>query len=864
MGAHAAASLTPRRSSESSGHSSSSSFQAGGFAPGAVLAERYRIIALLGRGGMGEVYRADDLNLGHPVALKFLRRSLAQDPALLERFRAEVRNARQVSHPNVCRVYDIGELDSQHFLSMEYVDGEDLAMLLKRIGRLPAAKALEIARQLCAGLAAAHDKGVLHRDLKPSNIMLDGHGRVRITDFGLAVQADGAGAEAGLAGTPAYMSPEQTEGRPATARSDLYALGLVLYEVFTGKKVFEATSFAEWRRAHTQEQPTSPSVHVTDVEAAVERAILRCLEKDPAKRPASALQLAASLPGGDPLAAALAAGETPSPELVAASGESAGLRAGVAWAVLLSTLAIIGLLAWLNGKAMLISRVRPENPPEVMAARAREIIERISYSKPPVDTVFGYRTGYEYLDAVRKRDKSPDRWDRLGPQAIEFWYRQSPFSLLPQRPLSFFTSYGGLTGNPPFEIPGEVSLLFDARGKLLELLAIPPEDDDSPDPGVPPNWNTIFTEAGLEMTQFKSATPRWTPRHYADTRAAWERTSASPPDIERIEAGAYRGKIVFFRVLATGTKPLDLAVEFWLELAFVIFWLVLVLVGGVWFALRNLRLGRGDRRGANRLAACALVGGVLVHIAGVRHSATFMELLFFLSALTFMLLVAGATWVLYIALEPFVRRRSPHLLISWTRLLSGAFRDPLLGRDIAIGCLVGTVLVLLVHAERVAPLWAGLPAGDPLSSSFLLRSQSAPFLHPLRPLFGSIVFTLATLFALTFFRVVLRKQWAAVGLLLALAVAPSAFAEAPLLAVFFALLGWGIHLAALSRWGISAFLAALWTYRMLREYPFTLDFSAWYAGIGLSGVALVVAVALFGFYTALGGKPIFGGASLEE
>ena len=173
----------------SGGSSSSDSIDVGGFTPGTVLAERYRIIGLLGRGGMGEVYRADDLKLGQPVALKFLPDGSSRTRRCLERFYAEVRIARQVSHPNVCRVYDIGEVDGQHFLSMEYIDGEDLASLLARIGRLPADKALEIARQLCAGLAAAHDEGVLHRDLKPANIMLDGRGRVRITDFGLAVAA---------------------------------------------------------------------------------------------------------------------------------------------------------------------------------------------------------------------------------------------------------------------------------------------------------------------------------------------------------------------------------------------------------------------------------------------------------------------------------------------------------------------------------------------------------------------------------------------------------------------------------------------------------------------------------------------------
>ena len=172
------------------------------YVPGQIVAGRYRIIALLGRGGMGDVYRADDLKLGQPVSLKFLPPPLAAKAGFVEQFHAEVRNARQVSHPNVCRVYDIGEVEGQAFISMEYVDGEDLAALLRRIGRLPKGKADDVARQLCAGLAAAHDKGVLHRDLKPSNVMLDGTGRVRITDFGLAV-VGGEQTPGEVVGTPA-------------------------------------------------------------------------------------------------------------------------------------------------------------------------------------------------------------------------------------------------------------------------------------------------------------------------------------------------------------------------------------------------------------------------------------------------------------------------------------------------------------------------------------------------------------------------------------------------------------------------------------------------------------------------------------
>jgi len=295
---------------EDTASTSSAGIDEGRFPAGTVLAGRYRILGLLGRGGMGEVYRASDLILNQPVALKFLSQAGHASDAALARFRNEVRIARQVSHPNVCRVYDIGMVEGLHFISMEYIDGEDLDSLLRRIGRLPQDKAIEIARRICMGLAAAHERGVLHRDLKPANIMIDGRGHVRITDFGLAALAGEIGLGDIRSGTPAFMAPEQKSGAEVTVRSDLYSLGVVFYEMFTGKRLDSSR--------------TTPSEHVRDLDPAIERVMLKCLEEDPRQRPASAIAVAMALPGGDPVAAALAAGETPSPEMVAASQEREG------------------------------------------------------------------------------------------------------------------------------------------------------------------------------------------------------------------------------------------------------------------------------------------------------------------------------------------------------------------------------------------------------------------------------------------------------------------------------------------------------------------------------------------------------------
>jgi serine/threonine-protein kinase len=231
------------------------------FAPGQIFASRYRIVSLLGRGAMGEVYRAEDLKLGQPVALKLIAVRVARGDERLQRFIAEVRLAREIAHPNVCRVYDIGEAEGWHYLSMEFVDGETLQSLMGRIGRLSGEKALDMARQLCAGLAAAHDRGVLHRDLKPSNIMVDGRGRIRILDFGLAVPS-GASTIGELAGTPAYMAPEQLVGDQATERTDVYALGLVFYELFAGRMLFPVRTSVDGHLKTRKSRRLSSSVFV--------------------------------------------------------------------------------------------------------------------------------------------------------------------------------------------------------------------------------------------------------------------------------------------------------------------------------------------------------------------------------------------------------------------------------------------------------------------------------------------------------------------------------------------------------------------------------------------------------------------------
>ena len=269
------------------------------FEPGESLADRYRVVCALGRGGMGEVYRADDLELGEVMALKFLAAHVEQQERRLEMLIAEARTARTISHPNVCRVHDIGihrdeKIGALYFVSMEFIDGEDLASLMRRIGRLPRDKALEVARELCAGLAAVHAGGLLHRDIKPSNVMLDGRGHVRLTDFGLATFGSGTHGSAG-AGSPAYMAPEQHTFQEITVRSDVYSLGLVLYEIFTGQRAVIARSAREYAWRHLKDRPEPPSNLVPDLHPEIEHVVLAALEKVPERRIASVEAVAAIL-----------------------------------------------------------------------------------------------------------------------------------------------------------------------------------------------------------------------------------------------------------------------------------------------------------------------------------------------------------------------------------------------------------------------------------------------------------------------------------------------------------------------------------------------------------------------------------------
>ncbi len=853
-------------SSGSSSKLSSSStvlLNEGRFLPGRLLAGRYRIVALLGRGGMGEVYRADDLTLGQQVALKFLPEQATNDDALLERFKNEVRVARRVSHPNVCRVYDVGEVDSYTFFTMEYVDGEDLASLLRRIGRLPSDKALEIARQLCAGLAAAHAKGVLHRDLKPANIMLDGRGQVVVTDFGLAGLVDQIAGGDIRSGTPAYMAPEQLEGREVNVKSDIYALGLVLYEIFTGKRAYNVESLPELVRTRSESAPSRPSSVVKDIDPVVERVILRCLEPDPANRPSSVMGVAAALPGGDPLAAALAAGETPSPQMVAAAGEASGIAPR--YALLCFVIAVLGLFisSYLNIHVSGLEQMHLEQSPDVLNQKSREIIQKLGYSDRPVDRVGAFDYDYEFLNYVPKTDKPKPDWNKIisdRPSVLYYWYRQSPQYMIGSDfhdPL--LTPDVISINDPPSISSGMVTLKLDPQGRLLSFQAIPPQKEDDPGRVVQAvDWTALFSAAGLEPSQFTPVQPEWNSLAASDVRMAWTGNWPGSSRPLRIEAAAWRGKPDFFLLIGPWTKPSRMTAQEStpgekITQAFFLSILMLVLVGATWQARRNYMQGRGDREGAFRLAGVVFILQMLLWLCRGHLVPTIDLTMVFVTAISTSLFLAGLVLVLYLALEPYVRRRWPQGIISWSRLLMGQFRDPLVGRDLLFGVLLGLTWTLLYLLRQVLTLRLGDSPGL-YSATYLTGARpalAAWLMHV--PL--SIQSTLVFFFVFLVFRVILRKEWLAaiafVALFASMKLVGSDFlkVEAVLQVLVYA-----TAVLVVIRFGLVALAAGMFSADVLLNVPLTADLSNWYAANGVLVTLSILALASWGFYTALGGR----------
>jgi serine/threonine-protein kinase len=798
---------------------------------------------------MGEVYRADDLELSQSVALKFLPEKVARNAADLARLRQEVRIARQIAHPNVCRTYDIAEAGGQVFVVMEYVDGEDLASVLRRLGRPTPDKALEIARQLCLGLGAAHENGVLHRDLKPANIMIDGRGRVRITDFGLAGTVEELAAEGGGAGTPGYMAPELLRGGAASAQSDIFALGLVLYELFTGKRASDVTPHPDSSRPDGDSSPRTPSSLVAGVDPAVERVILRCLERDPARRPQSAYAVFGALPGGDPLAAAVAAGETPSPELVANAGVEGSMRPLHAGLVALVTvLSLLGISAIQTPLFKGLGK-----PPSILSVRADEILTRLTGHAAPKYSADGMRYAPTMRDSLPRAD------------AKQYWRRWSPSRF---RMEELWDSSPSLI-DPAQAYPGSGIVLLDMEGRLLALEILPfARPDSSAFRGA--DWAALLGAAGRDSARAVGVRPSSAFAAYADTVAAWRLSDSTAPETTLV-AAAVRGHVVRVETFAGGNALGRLAVvandaapgiQDWFQV--LLLW-VIPLIGGIILARRNLRAKRGDIRGALVVGISIVILYLLYHLISTNPEVGPFALLVEATgsrSLGHALIRAVTMSLAYLAIEPYIRRLWPSVLVSWARLVAGRLRDPIIGRDILIGAAVGAALPFVFIGARSMEQALGFQV-DParLSTALLGTVISAPSVLATVSLALALGFFRATTFytILLILRFVLRNnRLAAIAALVLFLLALTDYSSKSLwLDIPVSLLAWGAVVWVAVRFGYVA-LSAIVTVSLLADaLPWTLDFSSWVAPQTTFAWGIMAVLLGYGFMTAVGGKSLF-------
>ena len=781
---------------------------------------------------MGEVYRAYDLILNQSVALKFLPQHFNE--ASLARFRNEVRIARQVSHPNVCRVYDIGVADGMHFLSMEYLDGEDLASLLRRIGRLPEDKAIEFTRKLCAGLNAAHERGVLHRDLKPANIMIDGRGQLRITDFGLAAIAEEVALADIRSGTPAYMSPEQKAGKEVTTRSDIYSLGLVVYEMFTGK--------------HRSGSSSSMSDIVKDLDPAIERVVNRCLEEDPRRRPATALNVAMALPGGDPIAAALAQGETPLPEMVAASQEKEGLRprtAVLCFAAIVLSVVIMGV--WF-GPRQLAGLASLGTPPDALAFQARDMLKRFGYGETPTDKAYGFDCCLvQNLVFVNGGDNAR-RLELLKshqPPVIRFWYREHRSDGF-RADLRVGISTGIVSHDSPSNSePGMIRIALDPTGRLIKMEARPEQESAVGNPG-PMDWAALFMAAGLEIERFTAAEPHGTPSMAFDERAAWTGTySDRVPEEIRIEAASWRGRPVYWSITGSWDSAERAGSNVsWIVPATAAFVFISLIGGAVLAARSNLRSGRGDRKGAARVAAAFFVLGMCAWALQASHTPNLWEMQMLVSALSSNATIAAMLWLAYVAIEPYARRHWPDALISWNRLQAGRLRDPLVASHILVGVAgryiaVMAVVFVLGPSPRTPGFVSGFLDSPGNALGFLVGAPAVALALNLAFLMGAVVS-----------RMLLPRVWIADIVTSALiglsAVSPGASPTGIVLSVAVNGILLYVSLWVFRRFGLLATFAWWLSYAGFGLAPLLL--TEWYGGWALAANGLPVALAAYALW----------------
>jgi hypothetical protein len=657
------------------------------------------------------------------------------------------------------------------------------------------------------------------------------------------------------------MAPELLAGKEASVQSDLYALGLVLYELFTGRRAFGAQTVAELVRMQNESAITPPTQVVKDLDPAIERTILRTLERDPALRPRSALAVAGSLPGGDPLAAALAAGETPSPEMVAAAGKRSGATNIHAVGGALTVILLVAIAAGVSVQRRTLSRTALDKPPDVLVDRAQQVLDTLGYRSSGVNTRWEFvldedliRYATEQRDAAATRDLFTGR-----PGALRFYLRTSPRVLTPLNPLGAVRM-----DDPPLDVSGMSLVVLDTSGRLVHFEAIPPQKEESAAPAAAPDWATLFRLAGLDQAAFHPVAPVWLPRGTADARQAWEGPVPDGPATVRIEAAAWHGRPIYFQIVAPWTRPARMeehpvsrgarALN-----AFAVLATLSLLVAALLVSRANVRAGRGDWKGAIRLGTVAVAGQLVTWAFNDPHVGDpSLEVNRFFASIGESLFSGGLLVIMHLAVEPAVRRYWPDGVLGWTRLLRGQFRDARVGRDVLAGLAAGAALQLLITARD--PLQWAFGAQYPAVSFGSTRYFEGPryvlgWLTSLMA-FQAIFSSMWCIFTIVGLKRLLKRMWLvgiAATVLFVFIAGRGLFVDTSgilWINVAVALMVTGIIAALAVRMGLLATAACFFASFALSATPWTFDTGAWYFPPAALAFAILAALAIFAGYAA--------------
>ncbi len=643
------------------------------------------------------------------------------------------------------------------------------------------------------------------------------------------------------------MSPEQLKGAEVTARSDIFALGLVLYELFTGKRPYGAKTVPQLLSAQESGQLTSMTSIAADIDPAVEKAIRRCLDPDPLKRPANALAVAASLPGGDPLAAALAAGETPSPELVAAAGETDGMA--LKYSLPCFLVAVVSILSApiYRQQGTTLMHGSLDFAPEVLAQKGRDIAVAMGYQKKPADTNLALDHRWDFVKFLQAKPE-PRKWDEwLAAEApIMANYRESQSALLAP-PFGYVDDT-----NPPPINPGMVFERIDGHGLLRDFSAVPYEGESL---AVPIEMEAVFRAAGLDLKTFTETTPLMLPEHAADQLRAWKGEHPKIPNTEMmVEIASWKGRITQVRVEFPGFRTAEETRPAFRKLRGVFVMASLGAAGyfAILLARRNWKKERVDKKGALHIAIAMFAFQMIIWVGQVHPIPSDDMFGVFFAIAGDALLFSAMLWLLYLALEPAVRSRWPHAIVTWNRILAGRWKDAQVGSHILIGAAVGAGSWAALGLQQMAESKNDLHAGVALWALLGTRQWIAAYVANLKE---ALILGLVAFFAIFGLRHRLKKDWlAAIAASVLFTLTEGEVVTDPnwlkIVAIYVGL--YAILMFVLLRVGLVATMSAVFFLNALNRICLGSDWKAWWAPSGFATMFLLIAMVSYAFWRSQG------------